>query len=102
IVGRRQAKYGANTLLAALAVAGILGGGNYLVFKHTKRWDLTKNKRYSLSDQTKKVLANLKDDVKITYFDRATNLAAGEDRLKEYQAASPRIKTEFVDPLKDP
>ena len=102
LVGRRQAKYGANTLLAAVAVAGVLGGGNYLVYKHTKRWDLTKNQRYSLSDQTKKVLANLKDDVKIIYFDRATNLAAGQDRLKEYQAASPRIKTEFVDPLKDP
>jgi ABC-type uncharacterized transport system involved in gliding motility auxiliary subunit len=40
--------------------------------------------------------------VKITYFDRATNMGAGEDRLKEYRAASPRVKTEFVDPLKDP
>src|SRR5262245_35487070 len=102
LIGRRQAKYGANTLVVAVAAAAILGGVNYFVNRHTKRWDLTKNQRYSLSDQTKKVLANLKDDVKITYFDRAANLSAGEDRLKEYRAASTRIKTEFVDPLKDP
>ena len=102
LVGRRQAKYGINTLLVAVAAAAILGVVNYLVYQHTKRWDLTKNQRYSLSDQTKKVLANLKDDVKITYFDHTANLSAGEDRLKEYQAASTRIKTDFVDPLKDP
>jgi len=101
-IGRRQAKYGANTLVVVVAVLGILGGVNYMVNRYTKRWDLTKNKRYSLSDQTKKVLGGLKEDVKITYFQRADKIAAGQDRLKEYQAASPRIKIDFVDPLKDP
>ena len=65
-IGRRQTKYGANTLVVILAAAGILGGLNYLVVRHTKRWDLTKNQRYSLSDQTKKVVGDLKEDIKIT------------------------------------
>ena len=70
-VGRRQMKYGANTAVLVLVVVVILGALNYLVSRHTKRWDLTKNQRYSLSDQTKKVLGGLKEDVKVTYFQRA-------------------------------
>ena len=49
---------------------------NYLAARHPMRWDLTKDQRYSLSDQTKKVVAGLKDDVKITYFQRAPRPAA--------------------------
>jgi hypothetical protein len=101
-LGRRQTKYGSNALVAVLAVAGILGGLNYLVVRHTKRWDLTKGQRYSLSEQTKKIVGALKDDVKITYFERTSRMAGGQDRLKEFQALSPRIKVEFVDPLAKP
>ena len=101
-IGRRQMKYGTNTAVLVLAVVGVLGFVNYLVVRHTKRWDLTKNKRYSLSDQTKKVLAGLKEDVKITYFQRSAERTAAQDRMKEYQAASPRVKVEFVDPVASP
>jgi ABC-type uncharacterized transport system involved in gliding motility auxiliary subunit len=101
-LGRRQTKYGANTIVVILAAAGILGGLNYLVVRHTKRWDLTKNQRYSLSDQTKKVVGELKEDIKITYFERTARMAGGQDRLKEFEALSPRIKVEFVDPLAKP
>jgi ABC-type uncharacterized transport system involved in gliding motility auxiliary subunit len=101
-VGARQLRYGSNTAVLVLVVLGILGALNYLVYRNTKRFDLTKEQRYSLSDQTKKVLAGLKQDVRITYFQRAASFAAGQDRLKEYQAASPRIKVDFVDPLQSP
>jgi len=101
-LGRRQLKYGTNTALLVLAVLGILGAANYLVVRHPKRFDLTKDQRYSLSDQTRKVVAGLKDDVKITYFQRQRDMARGQDRLKEYQALSPRIKVEFVDPVQSP
>ena len=101
-LGRRQLKYGTNTALLVLAVLGILGAANYLVVRHPKRFDLTKDQRYSLSDQTRKVVAGLKDDVKITYFQRQRDMARGQDRLKEYQTLSPRIKVEFVDPVQSP
>jgi gliding motility-associatede transport system auxiliary component len=101
-IGKRQTKYGANTLVSVLAILALLVGINYVVYRHTKRWDLTKNKQFSLSDETKKVVAGLKDDVTITYFQRSAAMASGQDRLKEYQALSPKIKVEFVDPLKDP
>ena len=101
-LGRRQLKYGTNTAVLVLVVLGILGAANYLVVRHPKRFDLTKDQRYSLSDQTRKVVAGLKDDVKITYFQRQRDMARGQDRLKEYQALSPRLKVEFVDPVQSP
>ncbi len=103
-VGRRQMKYGANTTVLVLVVLGSLGLVNYLVVRHTMRWDLTKNERYSLSDQTKKILQGLKQDVTVWYFQRSTapDLAAGQDHLKTFEAASPRIKVQYVDPLQNP
>jgi ABC-type uncharacterized transport system involved in gliding motility auxiliary subunit len=103
-VGRRQMKYGANTAVLVAVVLASLGLVNYLVFRHTKRWDLTKGQRYSLSDQTKKILQGLKEDVTVWYFQRSTapEMASGQDRLKTYQAVTPRIKVEFVDPLQNP
>ena len=102
VVGRRQLKYGANTFVVVVVVVGILGVANWLVYRNTRRLDLTKGQRYSLSDQTQKVLKGLKDDVKITYFQRKADMAAGADRMKDFQAASPRLKMEFVDPLANP
>ncbi len=101
-LGRRQLKYGTNTFVLALVVVGILGFVNYLVQRHSKRFDLTKEQRYSLSDQTRKVLGGLKEDVRITYFQRQREMRGGEDRLKEYQALTPRLKVDFVDPVQSP
>jgi gliding motility-associatede transport system auxiliary component len=101
-LGRRQLKYGTNTFVLVVVVLGILGFLNYLLARHTKRFDLTKGQRYSLSDQTRKVLGGLKDDVKITYFQRQRDMAQGQDRLKEYTALSPHLKVDFVDPVQSP
>jgi ABC-type uncharacterized transport system involved in gliding motility auxiliary subunit len=101
-LGRRQIKYGTNTFVLVVATLAVLGGVNYLVSRHTKRFDLTKDQRYSLSDQTRKVLAGLKDEVRITYFQRQRDMARGEDRLKEYTALSSKLKVDFVDPVQSP
>jgi ABC-type uncharacterized transport system involved in gliding motility auxiliary subunit len=100
----RQLRYGGNTAVVVVAVLGILGALNYLANRHDKSWDLTKGQRYSLSDQTKKILQGLKQDVTIRYFQRSTapDLASGQEHMKTFQAASPRIKVDFVDPIKSP
>ncbi len=101
-VGRRQVKYGTNTFVLVLATLAITVAANYVVVRNPKRWDLTKGQRYSLSDQTRKVVGGLKDDVKITYFQRQRDMARGQDRLKDYQALGSRLKVEFVDPVQSP
>jgi len=99
-IGRRQLRYGGNALAFTLAVLAILVALNWIAFRNSKRWDLTKNQRYSLSDQTTKVVAGLKEDVKILYFERTAKM--NPDRLKEYGGLSQRIKLEFVDPMAKP
>jgi ABC-type uncharacterized transport system involved in gliding motility auxiliary subunit len=101
-IGGRQLMYGTYSLVLIAAVLGILVGINWYVARHSKRWDLTKEQRYSLSDATKKSLAALKDDVTIVYFHGTSDLGLGQARMKEYQDASPRIKVEFVNPTKNP
>ena len=64
-LGARQMMYGGNLAVLTLAVLGILGLLNYLASRNSKRWDLTKSQRFSLSDQTRKMVAGLKDDVTV-------------------------------------
>ncbi len=104
-LGRRQLKYGGNAVLMSAAVLALLVGVNYFAGRHTKRWDLTKGQRFGLSDQSRKVVQGLKDDVELIYFlnqreQQVTKEA--EDRLKEYAVASRRLKVAYVDPLKEP
>lgn len=102
-IGGRQLAYGANMAVLIVALLGILGFANYLIFKNTKRWDFTKGQRYSLSDQTKKLLGSLQEDVKVLYFQRkGDEMNAARARMLDYELASSRVKVEYVDPLADP
>jgi ABC-type uncharacterized transport system involved in gliding motility auxiliary subunit len=103
-IGGRQLRYGGNTAVLVTVVLAILIAVNYLATRHPLKKDLTKNQRYSLSDQTKKVVSSLKDDVSIVYFQKATDLerSGGADRIKDYQNLSSHVKAEFVDPLAKP
>ena len=103
-IGGRQLRYGSNTAVLIVVVLAILIGVNYLVSRHPLKKDLTRNQRYSLSDQTKKVVQGLKDDVRIVYFQRASEMegSAGVDRVKDYAGLSPHVKAEFVDPIARP
>ncbi len=102
-IGGRQLRYGTNTAVLIVVVIGILAAVNYLAYRHPLKKDLTKGLRYSLSDQTTKVLAGLKEDVRLVYFQRAAEVeGAGADRVKDYAALSPHVKVEFVDPVQKP
>ncbi len=72
--------------------------------KHNARFDLTGNKRYSLSPQSLKVLGNLKQDIKAYsfYSEGEQDYETVRDLLKQYQDASPRFRYEFVDLDKNP
>ena len=101
-VGQRQMRYGANTFVLVAVVLGILVGVNWLVYRHDKQWDLTKGQRYSLSDQTEKVLRGLGEDVTVWYFQRAAQLREAEERMSRFTRVSPRLKVQYVDPVANP
>src|SRR5262245_35239183 len=63
---RRQARYGAMATIGVLVALGIAVAVNYLGVRQNKRWDLTANRQFSLSDQTIKVLQGLQSPAKFT------------------------------------
>src|SRR5678815_2159788 len=97
----RSGKLGANTLILSAAVIAIFAVANYLGFRHHKRVDLTTQKFYSLSDQTKKIVSGLNKDIKIIKFDQADNQGL-KDQMSEYQYLSKHLTFEVVDPQTKP
>jgi ABC-type uncharacterized transport system involved in gliding motility auxiliary subunit len=98
----RQARYGALAGVSVLIVLGILVAVNYIGARQNKRWDLTANKAFSVSDQTRNVLSKLDAPLQAMVFAQEQEFPRYRDRLQEYQYNSPQMTTEYVDPDKRP
>lgn len=98
----RQARFGTLAAASVLVVLAILVAINYLGTRRDKRWDLTAAKQFSLSDQTRKVLQDLKQPVHIKVFARSDDFQRFHDRLDEYAYASKQVSVEYLDPEKRP
>jgi ABC-type uncharacterized transport system involved in gliding motility auxiliary subunit len=98
----RQTKYGAFSGLYILVVLAILVVANILANRYNKSFDTTSNKRYSLSDETKKVISGLKQNATIAYYNQSTRFREGKDLLDQYAALSSKIHVDYVDPDKQP
>ena len=98
----RQTKYAAYATLYILVVIAAISVANVLADRYNKSYDGTANKRYSLSDQTAKIVKGLKQDAAITYFDQSTRFHQAKDLLDQYANLSPKIHVEYVDPDKKP
>ena len=98
----RQTKYAAYATVYIVVILAVLVVANFLANRYNKSYDATANKRFTLSDQTKKVVGDLKQDVTISYFDRATGMQAAKDLLDRYHNLSPKLHIQYVDLLKNP
>jgi ABC-type uncharacterized transport system involved in gliding motility auxiliary subunit len=94
---RRSTRLGANTTVMSVAVIAIIGFANFLGYRHHKRFDMTAEKLYSLSEQTRKVVSDLNKDVKVILFDTADTQGLG-DQMKEYRNLSSHFSFERIDP----
>jgi ABC-type uncharacterized transport system involved in gliding motility auxiliary subunit len=101
--GHRQARYGTLSVISIVVALGIAVAINYLGVRQNKRWDLTANQFYSLSDQTVKILQGLDAPVKLTVYSRETEFDTFRDRLDEYAYQSnSRVTVEYVDADRQP
>jgi len=98
----RQTKYAAYATLYILVIVAIFSVANTLANRYNKSYDATSNKRYSLSDQTSKIIKGLKQDATITYFDQGREFTRGKDQLDQYANLSPKVHIKYVDPDKEP
>ncbi len=98
----RQARYGTLAATSILVVLGILVAINYIGKIQNKRWDLTANKQFSLSDQSRNVLGKLDAPMQIMVFAQEPEFGRYQDKMKEYEYASKKVSTEYIDPDKKP
>jgi ABC-type uncharacterized transport system involved in gliding motility auxiliary subunit len=102
VFARRQTRYGTLMAVSILAVLGILVAINYIGTKQNKRWDLTANKQFGLSDQSRTVVAKLEAPLQVQVFAQEQQFPRFQERMKEYEYASKQISTEYIDPEKKP
>ena len=93
----RQTKYAAYATLYILVIIAIVTTANILADRYNKSYDATANKRYSLSDQTAKIIKGLNQDATITYYDQDTRFRTAKDTLDQYANLSHKIHIEYVD-----
>jgi ABC-type uncharacterized transport system involved in gliding motility auxiliary subunit len=98
----RQTRYGAYLGIYVIVIVAVLGAVNYLAFQNDKSYDSTANKRYTLSDQTQKIVKGLKNDVTVSYFDKSTNFTRAKDLLERYSNMSSKLHVAYLDPDKKP
>jgi ABC-type uncharacterized transport system involved in gliding motility auxiliary subunit len=99
---RRQARYGTLMGVSILVVLGILVAINYIGSRQNKRWDLTANKQFSLSDQSRNIVAKLDSPMQVQVFAQEPQFPRYQEKIKEYEYASSKISTEYIDPEKKP
>src|SRR5438094_5932156 len=102
VFGRRQARFGTLAAASVLVVLGILIAINYIGSKQNKRWDLTTSKQFSLSDQTRNVLSRLDSPMEVLVFYKPDDLQSWHDRMREYEYASKKVTSQYIDPDKKP
>jgi ABC-type uncharacterized transport system involved in gliding motility auxiliary subunit len=98
----RQAKYGATAGLYVIVIIAVLVMINWLADRYNKSYDTTTNKRYTLSDQSKKIVNQLKTGATITYIDRTSQFDQAKALLDRYANLSPKIHIQYVDFVKNP
>src|SRR5437868_5581512 len=92
------------SVVSALVVTAALVGVNYIAVKKPKSWDLTKDRIFTLSDQTTSVLKGLQAPVTVQAFYAGSEPEYPEldSRLRQYKAQTEKVTVEFVDPFKHP
>lgn len=98
ILSSRSARHGANIAVYALLFTAVIFIIQALFTVNSKQIDLSKSGKYTLSEQTLKIVKNLKADVEIYYFfGKQFKDVAMEDTLKLYEKSSSKVKFQSVD-----
>ena len=95
--GIRDAVVGSLLLLAVLVLV------NYLAQRYPWRWDATAAQLHTLSGQTLRLLASLRQGVRIIAFydDDHPGRPKAQDLLEAYAYRAPTLRWELVDPVRE-
>ncbi|MFN6395593.1 MAG: GldG family protein [Aphanizomenon sp.] len=98
---KRSTQSGTNAFVATLSVLIILGLINFLGIRYHLRLDLTDSQLFTLSPQSRELVSNLPETMKVWIFSKEQNI---QDRelLDNYHRQSNKFKFEYVDPQLKP
>ncbi len=97
----RRVQIGLNVLVQIFCILLLAIFANHLGFSHYKRWDLSRDQKYALSDKTKRFVSTLKNKMRVTVFFSPNTPITGDvaSLLTEYQyAGKGKIDIENIDP----
>jgi ABC-type uncharacterized transport system involved in gliding motility auxiliary subunit len=92
------------SVMTTAGLGGILAGANYFAAQHKKEFDLTKDQVFTLSEQTLKTLAEIKEEVIITGFYRKDEPEgdALDDLTGRYGIHTDKLRVSMVAPEEHP
>ncbi len=101
---RRRNNFIFLTAIQLVALIGLLVATIYFFDSNPLKWDLTRNKKFSLSPKTIEILHNLKEPIKAwAFFERGKDWEKAKQLLEEYRRNSKgKFSYEFVDVAKHP
>src|SRR6266852_2600280 len=100
----QRLQIGLNLMVQLILIFFLVSAVNWIGFRHYKRWDVSREQKYALSDKTKRFLKTLKGKVRITVFFSPNTPISGDvsSLLTEYQyAAKGKIDIENIDPQRN-
>src|SRR5437762_719987 len=100
----QRLQIGLNVLVQLILIFFLIAAVNWFGFRHYKRWDLSRDQKYALSDKTKRFLNTIKGKVRITLFFSPNTPITSDvtSLLTEYQyAAKGKIDIENIDPQRN-
>lgn len=95
---------GLNVIVQVVILIILAAMVNYLGFEHYRRWDFSRDKKYQLSEKTRRFLQSIPGKVRVTVFFADNDPIYGDvqNLLTEYQyAAKGKIDVEYVNPQRD-
>ena len=101
----RRTSIATNVALQVLAGLMLLGVVNYLSYRHFRRWDLTRDRQFTLTPQTENFLKSLRGRTEVVAVFPKGSDEEKEIRalLEEYKrAARPRVVVDFLDLNREP
>ena len=100
----RSAQHGTNAVILTVVLLGILIFTNLLILRHKHRFDFTEASLFTLAPQTKKFVADLPREVKLTAFFQieTPEKVAFSNLIEGYLEETDKITITYVDPDKSP
>src|SRR3989440_5678918 len=102
--GIQRLQIGLNVLVQLILIFFLLSAVNWFGFRHYKRWDVSRDQKYALSDKTKRFLSSVKGKIRVTVFFSPNTPISGDvaSLLTEYQYdAKGKIDIENIDPQRN-